>query len=137
MNSVVYDYLARSGVGMVNVNNFHVKQIPVPAPEDFEVSMRSTQTIADYCIERVVALTYLSAVYSKWATELIPHVTIQPWNPEVRLRLRSEIDAVVARVYGVDSETLRHIYGTFPIWERQEIKQYGSFVSRDLTLSLL
>ena len=138
MNSIVYDYLARNAVGGANVNNFHVAQLPIPPPEDFEVRHTARQTVADYLIERVVALTYSDRRCQAWAHALIPGAPLQTWQPpEVRLRLRAEIDAAIAKVYGVAKDDLAHIFGTFPIWEKQDSQQYGSFKSRDTTLALM
>ena len=59
-----------------------------------------------------------------------------PWNEERRLHLRSKLDAVLFHLYGVaDRDSIRYIYSTFPIVERQEIDVYGRYYSRDLCLA--
>ena len=137
-NSVVFDYCARNAIGNVNLDFFHLEQLPIPTPEQWEVRHSVHQTVADYCIERVVALTYTAHKYEEWARALIPSVTVQKWqSPEVRMRLKAEIDAQVARLYGVTKEELEYIFTQFPVWERYERRDYGAFRSRDLTLSLM
>ena len=137
-NSVVFDYLARNAIGNVNIDFFHLEQLPIPTPEQWEVQYNVHQTVADYCIERVVALTYTAHKYEEWAKALIPTVTAQKWqSPEVRMRLKAEIDVQVAKLYGVTFDELSHIFSQFPVWEKYDRKEYGSFRSRDLTLSLM
>ena len=135
LNSVVFDYLARQSVSQSMLSQYDIEQLPVPTIDQWEVQRNSRQTIADYCIERVVALTYTAHCYREWAEALIPGVPMQRWQAaEVRLRLKAEIDAEVARLHELQADEVRHIYSTFPIWQRQEEQQYGTFRSRDLVL---
>ena len=68
------------------------------------------------------------------------------WNPERRALLRAELDARIARLYGLTRDELRYIldpadvYGpefpgeTFRVLKEKETKLYGEFRTRRLVL---
>lgn len=59
-----------------------------------------------------------------------------PGDERRRLSLRAKLDAIYFHLYGiVDREHIRYIYSTFPVVERDEQEQWGSYASRDLCLS--
>ncbi len=58
------------------------------------------------------------------------------WDEDRRLRLRAKLDALYFHLYGVtDRDDIRYIYSTFPIVEREEMKVWGRYRSRDLCLA--
>ena len=58
------------------------------------------------------------------------------WDKERRLFLRAKLDAVFFHLYGVtDREDVRYIYSTFPIVEREETADYGTYRSRQVCLA--
>ncbi len=68
------------------------------------------------------------------------------WNDERRARIRAELDARIARLYGLTRDELRYIldpadvYGpdfpgeTFRVLKEKEIKQFGEYRTRRLVL---
>ena len=67
------------------------------------------------------------------------------WDEERRLHLRAKLDALYFILYGVFDEAdpaqsrddIRYIYSTFPIVERKEAAEYGTYRSRDLCLAYI
>ncbi|MDE0260143.1 MAG: hypothetical protein OXR82_17375 [Gammaproteobacteria bacterium] len=58
------------------------------------------------------------------------------WDDNRRLNLRAKLDALYFHLYGVtDRADIRYLYSTFPIVEREETAEYGTYRSRDLALA--
>ncbi len=56
------------------------------------------------------------------------------WDEERRARLRAELDAIYAHLYGLTSEELDYILETFPIVKRKDIEKYGSYRTKEMIL---
>jgi len=56
------------------------------------------------------------------------------WHEERRARLRAELDAIYAHLYGVTREELEYILETFPIIKRKDIERYGSYRTKEMIL---
>lgn len=58
-------------------------------------------------------------------------------DPEVRLRLRAEIDAIVASdLYGLTIDELVCMLDTFPIVKRKDEEKYGSYRTKEIILAV-
>jgi len=57
------------------------------------------------------------------------------WDEERRARLRAELDAIYAHLYGLSREELDYILETFPIVKRKDIEKYGSYRTKELILN--
>jgi hypothetical protein len=114
-NSFTLDYVLRFKI-TTHVNIFYVKQIPVPrlTPNDSRC-----QAIA----ERVAQLVCVGPEFDLLRQEMLGSVEARvATNPIERQRLQNEIDALVARLYGLGEDELRHIlYAsyTFPLVARE------------------
>jgi hypothetical protein len=56
------------------------------------------------------------------------------WDEERRARLRAELDAIYAHLYGLNYNEVEYILETFPIVKRQDMKTYGTYRTRELLL---
>jgi len=56
------------------------------------------------------------------------------WDEERRARLRAELDAIYAHLYGLTKEELDYILETFPIVRRKDIEKYGSYRTKEMIL---
>jgi hypothetical protein len=56
------------------------------------------------------------------------------WDEERRARLRAELDAISAHLYGLTREELDYILETFPIVKRKDIERYGSYRTKEMIL---
>ena len=148
LNSAALDYLARQKVQGQHLNWFIVEQLPVVPPAAYTRTF-GTRTATEIVREAVLELTYTSHDMAAFARDM-GHLTADgevlppfSWDEDRRLQLRAKLDALYFILYGIyDSdnaaqsrENIRYIYSTFPIVERQEIAEWGSFRSRDLALA--
>jgi len=148
LNSTPYDFVARQKVQGQHLNWFIVEQLPVIPPDRYDRTF-GPKTAAEIAREAVLELTYTAHDMAAFARNL-GHVddegeVLPPfiWDEERRLHLRAKLDALYFILYGIydpenaasSREDIRYIYSTFPIVERQETANWGSYRSRDLALA--
>ena len=139
LNSIVVDYVERIKQSGSHVSLFLIQQLPILPPEAFK-----KQDVAFIC-ERVAKLTRTADdINEVWLTDY-PAYTFQ--GPEERLQLRCELDAYIARMYGLTREELHYILDpadamndptfpsvTFPGLKNKELKLYGEYRTQRLVL---
>ncbi|MDE2866944.1 MAG: Eco57I restriction-modification methylase domain-containing protein [Gemmatimonadota bacterium] len=141
-NAVVFDYVARQKIQGQHLNWFIVEQLPVVPPERYEDVSFGAKTTEEIVREAVLELTYTAHDMAPFAREM-GHVdeageALPPfvWDADRRLNLRAKLDALYFHLYGVtERDDIRYIYSTFPIVEREETAEYGTYRSRDLALA--
>ena len=148
LNSLVFDYVARSKVQGANLNWFIVEQLPVVPPAAYERAF-GPKSARDIVREAVLELSYTAHDLAPFACDL-GHVgdddeVLPPfvWDEDRRLVLRAKLDALYFILYGVydpadparSRDDIRYIYSTFPIVEREETAKWGRYRSRDLALA--
>jgi len=67
------------------------------------------------------------------APDGFPHPPFK-WHEERRARLRAELDALYARLYGLTREELDYILDTFPIVRRKDEQKYGEYRTKRMVL---
>jgi hypothetical protein len=123
-NSFVVDWMLRQRIS-AHVSMFYVYQLPMP---------RLTAKDAAFApiVERAAKLTCTTAAFDDLARAvgLRGHrdgVT----DPEARLRLRAELDGLVAHLYGLTEEEFQHVLQSFPVVpEAQRVAAHNAY--RDL-----
>lgn len=148
--ATVMDYLCRQKVQKNHLNWYIVEQLPVVPPAAYS-QMFGPKSAADIVKAAVLELTYTAHDMAPFARDmgyvdaagdvLPPFV----WDEERRLHLRAKLDALYFILYGVfdpadpaaSRDDIRYIYSTFPIVERQDVADYGSYRSRDLCLAYI
>lgn len=108
LNAFTVDYLIRLRVTAC-INHFYLEQVPVPniaLDDEIYAALRS----------RVARLVSLTPAYEDLAVK----AGLSGWrdgvtDPRERLRLRGEIDAIVAHLYGLTGEEYDYILSTFPL----------------------
>jgi hypothetical protein len=165
-NSLTLDFVARQKVGGMALKYFTMKQLPVLPPEAF-----SAEDIA-YIVPRVLELVYTAWDMQPFAADVIREgkrsgvmgdredepMTSDPspitwpvapyvWDEERRATVRAELDARIARLYGLTRDELRYIldphdvYGadfpgeTFRVLKEKETRQYGEYRTKRLVLA--
>jgi hypothetical protein len=143
-NSIVFDYATRQKVQGQTLNLFIVEQLPVIPPERFETTRFGAKTAAAIIREAVLELTYTAHDMAPFARDmgyLDDAGAVKPpfiWDEARRLKLRAKLDAVFFHLYGITArDDIRYIYSIFPIVERHERAEHGSYRSRDLCLAYM
>lgn len=138
LNSLVLDYVERIKQSSTNVNFYLLKQLPVLSPDTY--SAEDVQYIQD----RVAKLTRNNVeIQNVWLTD---YPSYQFQAPKERLKLRAELDAYFAHLYGLTRDDLRYILDpsdvmgdnfpsvTFPGLKRNQTATFGEFLTRRLVL---
>ena len=140
LSALCFDYIVRMKQGGTSMNYHYVKQFPVLPPEAY------SPADVDYISSRVLELSYTSESMRPWAEDMGYKGDPFPWDSDRRAILRAELDARIARLYGLTREELAYIldptsfFGddcptqTFPGLRRKEEKLYGEYRTRRLVL---
>lgn len=122
-NSQILDFVARQKIGGTSMGYFILKQIPVLPPENF------SPMHAQFIIPRALELIYTAYDLENFPQDILDEIGIEtwnkwfphsqlttpsspppfPWDEERRARLRAELDAYYARLYGLNRKQLRYI----------------------------
>ncbi|MEQ1694798.1 MAG: hypothetical protein ABL901_03060 [Hyphomicrobiaceae bacterium] len=144
LNSILFDFVARSKIHSTSVNWYLAEQLPVVALEVYQRKSFGKKTAADVVREAVLELTYTAhdmAAFARDVGYVDSKGKVKPpfkWDEMRRIMLRAKLDAVYFNLYGVTTrDDVRYIYSTFPIIEREEIAAHGRYLSRDLCLAWL
>jgi len=126
-NSFVFDFFVRQRVTTTISVNI-VMQLPLPRLTASDPRFRPI-------VERAARLIGITVVYDDLLAEIFgseaTHLTHGASIDGDRLRLRAELDAVVAQLYGLTEEEFTHILTTFPL-VAESIKQTTLNTYRDL-----
>jgi hypothetical protein len=153
LNSIVFDYVARQSLGGTHLSDYITKQLPILPPSAYDAASLA------YIVPRVLELTYTAHDLRPWAEEVaaaynearpeaplaLPEAPF-PFDPERRAHLRAELDALYARLYGLERDDLRYILDpadthgddypsqTFPGLKRNELRAHGEYRTQRLVL---
>ncbi len=138
LNSLVIDFVERIKQSGTHINLFLMRQLPVLPPDFY------TNGDVQYIQERVAKLTRNNVeIQNVWLTN---YPCYQFQEPKERLKLRAELDAYFAHLYGLTRDDLRYILDpsdvmgdnfpsvTFPGLKRNETATFGEFLTRRLVL---
>ncbi len=111
LNSFVIDWVIRQKV-TTTLNYFYMNQLPIPR-------LTATDTAFRPLIERAARLIGTAADFDALLAEVFgasaTHQTHGITDPQERLTLRAQIDALVARLYDLTVPEFQHILTTFPL----------------------
>jgi hypothetical protein len=103
LSSLTLDWYARRFVE-VGLNFFILNPFPVPRPPRSDARWRRA-------VELSGRLAAPDDRFAEWAAAV--GVDHGPLAPDVKQDMIDELDAVVARLYGLDEDQLTHIFETF------------------------
>ena len=142
LNCIPLDWAARLSVGGTDLSYFVVKQFPVLPPSAyFDKTLPASPHYIDLIIPRALGLVFTSYDAQPFAQELgsdtPPPFT---WKEDRRLKLRCELDAIYALMYGLDRNDLDRVLDStkpstsFPTLKRHEIEEFGECRTKKLVL---
>lgn len=135
LTSIVLDYCARQKVGGTHLNQFYFKQLPILQP--VKVNKNPIVLINQYVGELVSTTHRMASTFSE---------AVSSWDEGRRAELRAELDALFARLYGLNREELMYILDpesvmgkdypseTFPGLKNKELREYGEYRTMRLVL---
>ena len=135
-NSFAYDFVARQKVQGQHLNLFIVEQIPVIAPDAYDIEMGNA-TARDLIRDHVLRLTYTANDMIPFARDLGYDGAPFIWDEEERSHLRARLDALYFHLYGLSRDDADYILSTFPIVRREDEAQFGRYRTRDLILGYM
>ena len=138
--SVVLDYVLRQKMGGTHLNAFILKQLPAPSPPDFSsinIVLDGKAVRADsFIIEKILKLVWTSHSLDTLGKELGLSNGPFGWNVEERRKMRAEVDALIAKIYGVSREELSHMLDSFRILKDKDTVEFGRFRTKEDTLTM-
>ena len=134
MNSLPLDWAARFSMGGTNMNFYIVKQLPVLPPEAYlEKVCSASTTYAELVVPRVLELTYTAHELEGFARDLGYFGLPFRWDARHRHCLQCELDAIYARMYGLERSDLEWILdapppsSSFPTLKHNELNEFGEY----------
>ncbi len=126
-NSFVLDYVIRMRV-TTTLNFFYLYQLPVPRLTEKDAAFRPI-------VERAARLICTTPEFDDLAKEILggqaSSRAVGATDPAERAKLRAELDALVAHLYGLTEEEFAYILTTFPLVD-ESVKQLTLNTYRDL-----
>ena len=137
LSSFALDYVARMNVGSVHMHFFIAEQLPVLSPARFleSCAWQTESSYADWIKERLVELTYDTAVLEGLGRECGATGGPYFWDPDRRVQIRAEIDACLFTMYGLSHSDVSYVLDTFPIVQRNDEKELGEYRTKRLILA--
>lgn len=140
MNSLALDWVARASIGGVNMSYFIVKQLPILPPEAYIEDSPAGPAWVELVVPRVLELTYTAWDLQAFAEDLGYEGEPFVWDEERRHKLKSELDAIYAHMYGLERDEIEWILEpeepsvSFPALQRSEEKEFGEYRTKRYVL---
>ncbi|MFG6490522.1 Eco57I restriction-modification methylase domain-containing protein [Roseateles sp. BYS78W] len=148
LNSMACDFVSRQKLGGTSFKYFTMKQIAVLPPDRYSPSELA------FIVPRILELTYTAHDMRSWAEDLSEYdrrpladrARTFAWDLDRRALLRAELDAYIARLYGLTRDELRYVLDpkdvmgddypseTFRVLKEGEQRTYGEYRTRRLVL---
>ena len=136
LSSFCLDFVARQKIQGTNLNLYMLEQFPVIRPVDYDRELGDT-TVRDLVRDHVLRLTYNAYDMAPFAHELGYDGPPFAWNQEERRHLRARLDALYFELYGVSPDDADYILSTFPIVQREDEAEFGTYRTRNLVLGYM
>lgn len=130
MNSFAIDFVVRQRIGGTHLNITTARQLPIPAPT------LHVEQLRPHLLASVVELSATSPSLACFSRELGFGSSWYGWNAERRKSLRAELDAMHFAFFGFTRDDVSHVMETFPIVRRYDMKEYGSYRTKELILDV-
>ncbi|GAA4372900.1 N-6 DNA methylase [Nocardioides caricicola] len=136
-NALCVDFLARQRLTSIHMSYTVLDSLPIPR-------LSAEHPLVRPLLRRAAALAcagpemrdYWEMLSAEgWVTDLGPTAIPGETSTERRTQLRTELDVLVARdMYAITKDQMASILDTFPTLERRDIREFGTFVTRDRIL---
>ncbi|MCB1615599.1 MAG: N-6 DNA methylase [Pseudomonadales bacterium] len=139
-NSLILDFAARTKVGNQNLNQWIIRQLPVVSLSTY------TSTDIGFIKKRVIELVFTNSDLSSFVSDLGYEGSVSLFDKDRRHRIKCELDAYYAKLYGLTRDELRYIIDptdvmgkdypseTFRVLKNKELKEFGEYRTQRLVL---
>ena len=134
LNCFAYDYVTRQKVQDTHIKKYHLEQLPVITPADYDRQFGQT-TARDLIRHHVLRLTYTAHDMAPFARDLGYDGPPFIWNEEERRHLRARLDALYFHLYRLSREDAAYILDTFPIVRRHDKAAFGHYRTKAMVLA--
>ena len=138
LNSLVIEYMLRLKMQGLHLTYFLLKQLPVPALQQFEnrTEWDVAKTVREWLLPRVLELTYTAWDLEPFATDC--GYTGPPfcWDEERRFLLCCELDAAYFHLYGLRRDDMDYILEIFPSVKRKDEQAHGEYRTKRVILNI-
>ena len=136
LNSYCFDYVARQKVQGTHLTWYTMEQLPFITPADYDRPF-GDKTARDHIRDHVLRLTYTAYDTAPFARDLGYDGPPFIWDEEERRHLRARLDALYFHLYGINRDDAGYILSTFPIVQREDETEFGTYRTRDLILAYM
>ena len=136
LNAIVFDFVARQKIQGTHLNLYILEQLPVIAPEDYNIRFGS-KPAREIVQDHVLRLTYTSHDMESFARDLGYNGDPFKWDPEERRHLRARLDALYFHLYGISNDDAEYILTTFPIVRREDEREFGRYRTSEMIISYM
>ena len=136
LNAFALDFVARQKLQGQNLNLFVLEQLPIIASGDYDRQFGNT-TVRDLVRDHVLRLTYTADDMVPFARDLGYDGPPFIWHEEERRHLRARLDALYFHLYGLSRDDADYILSTFPIVQREDEAEFGTYRTRSLILAYM
>ena len=136
LNSMAFDFIARQKLQGQTLNLYILEQLPVIPPDAYGRRFGAT-TARDVVLDHVLRLTYTANDMIPLARDLGYEGPPFIWDEEERRHLRARLDALYFHLYGVSRDDADYVLSTFPIVQREDEAEFGTYRTRDLVLAYM
>lgn len=135
LNAFALDFVSRQKVQGTHLNWYILEQLPVIPVVGYARTF-GPKTAGQIVRDDVLALTYTAHDMAPFARDMGYKGDPFPWDEAERRRRRARLDALYFLLYGVtDRDDVGYIMDTFPIVKREDEREFGRYLTRDLVLA--
>ena len=130
MASIPFDFIAKNKISSMAFAYFAVEQFPIFPPytygEELYLEIKT----------RILELIYTTWDMKDFSIDFGLKNDIKPfkWDLNRREKLKAELDAIFAMMYGFNQDELEYILNTFYVIRNNEQKEFGKFRTKNLVL---
>jgi len=133
--SHIIDYIVRTKMQGINFSNFIFNQLPILPPEQHKQTpgIEGDATIEKSINKILINLTNYSYDLEPFVKDLGGQINPRKWDEQERLDNFAKLDAIVARLYGLNKDELNHIFANFKGEAKNQKDRHGEYLSKKLT----
>lgn len=135
-NSFGFDFIARQKVQGTHLNWYIVEQLPFIPEDDYNRIIGPTPA-GELIRSEVLRLTYSANDMASFAQDMGYDGPPFVWDEQERRHARARIDALYFLLYGIEVDEADYVLDTFPIVQRDDEREFGRFLTRELVLGYM